>query len=1149
MANTTVTTPPRKRRRGWHILIGVAGILIVLIVAAGFLVTSSAFLKGVILPRLSRAIQADVTVGDTTIHPFSEIALRDLKVQAKGQEPVVTAPEIRVRYHLWDILRGDMHVDEIALVSPTIELVENPDGSSNLDPLLKALRGKPSATKAPAPAPAGPAKPPQIDLRKFTLSHACFLKVENYTNGHRDLLELTNVNVTLTNVKNGQTAELQLDAALRVEKNPPTGAGGSLAARINGTLKFALAPDLKPAAISGETRLDVSSADGVFDGFSAFSAALDCDVTPAEIKQASLHFQKGGESLGELAASGPLNLEKMEGRLQVKLAGIDRRLLNLAGAASGIDFGPTTINSTSEIVLTKSGAAVAATGRFNAGSVRLTRAGQTTPTLDLSADYDVTVDNAARTALLRKLTLTGTQNGNPLLAAHLSQPMNLAWGNGANAVGDSALDLDVTNLSLADWRPFVGDAAPAGNVNLKMNLASQQGGKQLGFDLNSRINNLAVRLGSNQTFQATVDLQAQGRAVDFKQFNLSEYRLQITGQNQPLLTVSGSGAYDLTDASADAQVALQASLAGLGRAFLQPGSNVSSGTAELTGRATQRKGAQTVTGRLVLADLVGRIGNTEFRNFGSTMDVDVSRTPEQIEIKKLTGALTQNGNTGGNFNLSGLYDPMHNTFRLAANLSGFNQNGLRPFLEPLLADKKLVSVAVNGNASVQYAPDQSSAIQADLQVTNLVVNDSQRQLPATPLAAGLQIDTTLKNQSADIRQFQIGLTPTARAQNRVQLQGHVDFSQTNAVQGDLKLLSDSLDLTSYYDLFTGGTNAGGTTPPAAAPQTGPASAANQEPAAVKLPLQNFTVAADIGQLYLREVVITNFQTTVKVDGGHVTLKPFRLVLNGAPVNATVDLGLDVPGYKYNLAFDADQVPFAPLVDTFAPDRKGELAGTLTAHAQISGARTTGANLQKNLTGQFNISATNLNLSVINVRSPILKSLINIIAAIPELVRSPESAITSLLGQVTGQGGGLMNELQQSPIEVIAVQGRAGAGRIDLQLATVQCAAFEADAQGNVILAPILTNSTINIPITISVSQPIAKQLNLVSGNNSAGATYVPLPQFLTMTGTLGDPKRQIKTTALVGLTVKSLGSGLLNQVTNSSSPVRGLLNQILQHAR
>src|SRR5208282_3692518 len=118
-------------------------------------------------------------------------------------------------------------------------------------------------------------------------------------------------------------------------------------------------------------------------------------------------------------------------------------------------------------------------------------------------------------------------------------------------------------------------------------------------------------------------------------FNLSQYRVEIIGQNQLLLTVSGSGTYDLTDASADAQVALHTSLAGLGTTFLQPGSNISSGTAELNGRVTQKKGVQTVTGQLVLADFTGRIGQNRFQDFSSTMDVDVSRTPERIQITRL----------------------------------------------------------------------------------------------------------------------------------------------------------------------------------------------------------------------------------------------------------------------------------------------------------------------------------------------------------------------------------------------------------------------------------------------------------------------------------------------------------------------------------
>ena len=46
----------------------------------------------------------------------------------------------------------------------------------------------------------------------------------------------------------------------------------------------------------------------------------------------------------------------MEGKLDVELRGIDRRLLNLFGAKNGLDFGGTQIGCTNEIVLANAGA-------------------------------------------------------------------------------------------------------------------------------------------------------------------------------------------------------------------------------------------------------------------------------------------------------------------------------------------------------------------------------------------------------------------------------------------------------------------------------------------------------------------------------------------------------------------------------------------------------------------------------------------------------------------------------------------------------------------------------------------------------------------------------------------------------------------------
>src|SRR5687767_9018081 len=125
----SVAVKPRWGRR-----IGIAFlILIVLLVVLFFVATSGAFLKSVILPRAGKSLNAQITVDDASISPFSQVILKNLRVQTTGVEPLVTANEVRLRYSLLDIIKGHINVDEATLDTPTINLVKEADGSSNLD--------------------------------------------------------------------------------------------------------------------------------------------------------------------------------------------------------------------------------------------------------------------------------------------------------------------------------------------------------------------------------------------------------------------------------------------------------------------------------------------------------------------------------------------------------------------------------------------------------------------------------------------------------------------------------------------------------------------------------------------------------------------------------------------------------------------------------------------------------------------------------------------------------------------------------------------------------------------------------------------------------------------------------------------------------
>src|SRR5579859_1480497 len=148
---TSPTTPTPRKRSSWlRKLLYVFGGLVVLLVVAFFVVTSSAFIKGVILPRVGKAMGGQVTAAEVSLSPFSELQLHQLKVQTTGTEPLLQAEDVRVRYSLFSILGGTIKVDEVTIVSPVVQIVENADGTSNLDPLMKKDEKAPAKPSTPS---------------------------------------------------------------------------------------------------------------------------------------------------------------------------------------------------------------------------------------------------------------------------------------------------------------------------------------------------------------------------------------------------------------------------------------------------------------------------------------------------------------------------------------------------------------------------------------------------------------------------------------------------------------------------------------------------------------------------------------------------------------------------------------------------------------------------------------------------------------------------------------------------------------------------------------------------------------------------------------------------------------------------------------
>ena len=175
------------------------------------------------------------------------------------------------------------------------------------------------------------------------------------------------------------------------------------------------------------------------------------------------------------------------------------------------------------------------------------------------------MNTATESATVQTFTLNGMQDQKPILSGSLAKPMSFARGKSTAATEDAALEPAVTDFDFAAWKPFLGDAISAGRLSLQLDLLSQQAGKQLKLGVTSQIAGLAARLGTTPLAQATLALKLNGQVSDLKKFTLSDYRLDLTQQAQPALTVSGSGGYDGAAFNLQTQVeAVMARLMGSG---------------------------------------------------------------------------------------------------------------------------------------------------------------------------------------------------------------------------------------------------------------------------------------------------------------------------------------------------------------------------------------------------------------------------------------------------------------------------------------------------------------------------------------------------------------------------------------------------------
>ncbi|MDX1951449.1 MAG: AsmA family protein [Verrucomicrobiota bacterium] len=1106
-----MATKPDQKPARWGRRVGIAAaVLLLLVVVIYFVATSAFFLKTVILPKASASLGADIQVQDASISPFSSVMLKGISVKTTGAEPLLAVDEVQLRYGLMDIIGGKIKVDQATVVNPRILIVQEADGSSNLDPLLKKKTG-------PQEQDSSSSKPLDLQVTDVSLKNASLKMIQKGESGQIRTSSINNLNLAIDRIQNGSSGKVTMQAAIRVESNGAA-TNDLLVASLDSALNFAIDQQVKPQSLSGALNLAIKESAGGFAQLGNLTATAQVEVTPTEIKEVALRVAKADQQLGSLRVFGPFNATSSEGRVNVHLSSIDRNVLGLAGGMSGMDFRNSRLSSTNTIELTQKGKFIAASGTLTGSELSVQQGAQSpTPPVNLLVDYQVATDLIEKVATIQKLAFNAGLQNKPFLQSRLDNPMNLSWGGTSRGMADSTFVVTITNLNLADWSAMLGTNPPAGVINSGIRLVSKNEGKLLVANLVTSIDSMAFAAGTNRVRDAAVKLEADATVAELKQIDVSRFMLGVTQHGEPLLQANGSARLNQAAAEMAAQLSADVSLPVAARQGLVPGFNARKGSLKFSAKLTDEKGKKNASGSMQVVDLDAEMNAMRFANFQTDLAFNVDMAQDSLTIHRIALALSEGSSKGGTIEINGKFNTASKVGETSFKAVDVNEHAFRPFMASALGENQLVSILLNSSGNAKISGEQNASIKTDLTVKKLVVLDAAKKLPQKPLELELKLDAGKTGDLVELRELALQLTPTERAKNLLTATARLDLAKTNPSPGSFKLGSDSFDVTPYYDLFAGdntkATNVA--TRNDAPPSIQPDSKPETEPQPMDLPIKDLVAEIDFKRLYLREIVISNWVARTTIKGGTIKLDPFQLSLNGAPVRMKADFDVSVPGYRYDLSVAADQVPLEPIANTFSTNSRGQFKGLLLANASLNGAGVTGSNIQRNLGGNLGFSVTNMNLQVVG---PKIKRVLDPIAL---ALRVPE--------------------LTQTPLNWINANALIQKGNVDLKEFAIQSEAFFATSQGSIKLEPVLTNSPLNLPITLSLRRSLAEKANLLPQGTPEAAKYAELPKFVTIKGTLGAPETDLNKLALAGIAARGI-SGIPGVGEKAGNVLEGVGN-------
>jgi len=1087
----------RSRKRLW--LLGIPAALVLLLLAAILVLTNQAFLKKFILPRIAARNNVRIQAERIRFRPWGSLSVAGLDVRTADGKPFFKAASAAVDYNLLALIRGDIDLGKVALQSPSLRVVQNEDGSTTLDAFL--------AKSEEETALRGGGALPSIHIASLSVRDGRFEFIATGKSATR----ISGLSVDLSELGQNRTAKLRLQAAVDCRAAQTN----RLGLKVSADWKLDLGSDLLPRLAAGRLDINVPEGEGTFAELRALQSTLQCDMTPKRIKEASLAFAKNGTALGSFRLSGVLPSKNTPGQLKYVIQGIDRNCLNLLGAPFGLDFGQTQIQGNGTINLGAGGSPIAVAAGIAAKSFSLRRGDLAIPPLDLNVSVGGDADLDMEQARIRELRIEAKQNGRPLLAGSLDRTMNLIWNfqrrqsemlgamRGEAVQEDAIFSARLTGLDLEQWRSLFPDPykeSLRGKVWMDINITNQMFGVRFAAGLTGRVENLSLRLGTNRVENALVRLRTAASVEDFRLLTLDGLVAEVEEAGRRLLEARGSASYDLLqEQGGQIQVDFDAPLTNLLALAPAPQLQAQRGTLHGDALFSYTPLERSVDVSLALNDFTGKLADFSFKGHRLEGGVSAELRSDYLNLRRIYFSSHTTGGSAGGLDISGQLNRENNTGSFRYHITGVDEKSLQPFLAPYLPEGSLLSATIEGDGAILYRTNMNLQIDGGISLKNLRVASKTPSTQETPLDLGAELHLSFEPYKLRLQTNVVILPTSAMAENRLYIDGLLDFSATNHGPSTLDLQAKSLNLTPLYELAMALSSPSGASrplPEQPAP-TGP------------LLIEPFTAQIKIGRLYLRQLVAENWNATLRIENGRARLAPCTFKLNDAPVSLETAFNPSRPAETLQLHAEAEGLPLAPLAASFLAAEPGEYVGDLFGSLDMKTAPN--AVFPQNLEGQGQLTVTNLALRVLP------KWAKDVLVPTAAALRAPE----------------LISSLPEYATAVF----QAGNGVLQIKDALVASRLFIAQPKGTVRLAADPAQCQINLPVDFALSVNLLRRMKIQGLPQGPLPGFANLPNFVQVKGTLAAWKTQINQTALAGLL-----AGASAATTNAPPSQRSLPN-------